>query len=316
MQPEIIVLFVSYRCNCKCIMCAAWKKNEEMTIQDAERLFSNPILQKSIKIINITGGEPTLKEDLVDCVRVIVEKCPGIKKIDLSTNGVNTDQVLDKIEQIAAYFLIKGIKLGVSVSLDGIESAHDKIRGVAGAFKNIDATIDRIKELSGFYPISLGLNSTINRMNYSRLNEILDYAALKPVGVNFTLAAISEIAVESYLVRDSFELKSDEKDEVFIFVGQLIKKRKISVRYGGFLQAWLKKGIRYGPCAFKSGRALLIEPDGSLYRCGNFKEFKLGNILNEPDIVSTSSGLKHFGKEYVKKCLSCNSNCYIQEGSL
>jgi len=55
-------LIVTYRCNARCCMCHTWqhpsKKDEEFTPDLVNKI------PDSLKFINITGGEPLLRDDL------------------------------------------------------------------------------------------------------------------------------------------------------------------------------------------------------------------------------------------------------------
>jgi len=312
--PSIVVLFTSYRCNARCIMCSAWQKkipHPELSLEDIKHIFSDTILTRSVETINITGGEPTLRDDLVEIVKILTDRCINLKRIDISTNGIDNFKVIDQIEQLLAYILQTEIRLTVSVSVDGVGDTHDVVRGIPGAFDKVDKTIDDLKELMILYPtFSAGMNTTVNKVNYNNLNSILDYSIKKGLGTNFTLAAISEIGVESALLRDNFELGCEEKKEILTFIKYLLSQNQLNSLYGEFLLHWLKAGERKGPCAFRRGKAILCEPDGSVYLCGNFREFRIGNLLHQSfeQIINYRNNFLNF---YEIKCKSCNSNCYI-----
>lgn len=314
--PSIIVLFTSYRCNARCVMCYAWHKqaqSKELSPADIKRIFSDKILSESIQIINLTGGEPTMRKDLIEIIDILVSACRNLKRIDISTNGINTEEVVDVIEQALALALRHNVNLGVGVSLDGVSSTHDRIRGVTGAFERVDRTIDELKELTGLYPSSsFGVNFTITKDNYTVLQETFNYAMRKNIGINFTLAALSEIGVESVQVKDSFLLSQESRKDIPDFIQFLVAGRYIHPDYANFLLHWLNFGERKGPCVFRNGKGFLCEPDGSLYQCGNFREFKIGNLL-EKDFSELIRKQKDFASFYKRRCRGCNSNCYIHE---
>ena len=66
-QPTDMCIIVTYRCPMKCQMCNIWKnpteKSEEITIEQIKKL-------PNVKFINITGGEPFVREDLEDIIEV------------------------------------------------------------------------------------------------------------------------------------------------------------------------------------------------------------------------------------------------------
>lgn len=295
-------------------MCSAWQKQEryaELSPADIERIFSDKILSRSVRVVNITGGEPTLRDDLVQIIKTLARCCKNLERIDISTNGINTVQAVDKIEQILAFCAGTEIKVSSCVSVDGAGDIHDSIRNVPGAFERIDKTIDEFKELLWLYPdFSAGMNATISSHNYNNLEEILSYSREKMLGMNFTLAALSEIGVESIPRKDDFLLKNQQKETVIGFIKKLQETRSINNNYGDFMIHWLKTGRRISRCAFREGHSLLCEPDGSVYSCGNFRGFRMGNLLRDP----FSSLIRRRGKFdalYENRCGHCNSNCYI-----
>lgn len=294
-------------------MCYIWQKQDkikDLSPDEIEKIFNNKLL-KDLEIINITGGEPTLRSDLANIVNIILNNCLRLKRIDISTNGVNTLQVIDKIESILALLLPTDIRLTVNISLDGPEEVHEKVRGVSGIFKNIEETINELKGLVSLYPfLSIGLNMTVSKLNYHAIEDARRYAQNKSIGISFTLAAISDIGVESSQVRENFEFDEEEKDKIASSMEDLEAVRSIDPAYAKFILTWLKTGKRSAGCAFRSGKAILIEPDGQGYRCGNLREFGIGNLLH--GLSGSILGPAFFmRKKLLGRCSVCNSNCYF-----
>ena len=67
-KPTDASIILTYRCPMKCMMCNIWQhptdKNEEITASDLKTL-------PRLKFINLTGGEPFVREDIYE----IVEEC-------------------------------------------------------------------------------------------------------------------------------------------------------------------------------------------------------------------------------------------------
>ena len=71
---EYINLPITYSCNARCVMCDIWKINKEdkeklnseITVPQLIEFFEkNKSRLKRLKNIGITGGEPSLKENLI-----------------------------------------------------------------------------------------------------------------------------------------------------------------------------------------------------------------------------------------------------------
>ena len=96
-------------------------------------------LPRTLRDINITGGEPFLRDDLVEIVRILDEHCDH-PRIVISTNGFERRRIAH-----AAPGLLKiGRNVGIAVSLDGIGEKHDEIRGIPGGF---DKVVETLKQL-------------------------------------------------------------------------------------------------------------------------------------------------------------------------
>jgi MoaA/NifB/PqqE/SkfB family radical SAM enzyme len=297
-------------------MCYAWvkqKENKEFSLDEIKCIFNDKLIRNNLEVINITGGEPTLRPDLTEIIRIITKNCIRLSRIDISTNGVNTSQIVDQIERILALLLPINIKLTASISLDGIGEIHEQVRGAPDIFSNIESSIRELKELMLIYPFfSLGINMTVSKLNYFAIEEMQEFALKKGVGINFTLAASSEIGVESKHVRKEFEMNQEEKDKVVLSLERLLESKMIDPQYAKFLFIWLKTGKRYGGCAFRRGKAVLVEPGGEVYLCGNFRESRIANILEGP-LVEMWGKAGNKLKGLSERCLTCVSNCYMDE---
>ncbi len=284
-----------------------------MPLPEIENIFSDPCLADSLRIINITGGEPTLREDLSGIVKILLRYCRSLKQIDISTNGVNTEQIVDQIERALAIILPVGIKLNVNISLDGVGQAHEQIRGVPGIFNDLQRTIEELKELRLLYPyFSIGLNMTVGKLNYDAVSQVFQFSQDKDIGLNFTLAAVSEIGVESVKMRERFEMDQEQKDKALLSLEGLSRKGCIDPQYRDFLFRYLREGRRSNGCLFRERKAYLLEPDGNLYSCGNFKEFKLGN-LREDNFSNLYRNTKNIPESAWRRCSHCASNCYYNQ---
>jgi len=255
-----------------------------------------------------------MRQDLVDIVKVLINNCRRLCRVDIPTNGINTGRVVDNIERILAVLLPTNVKLTVTVSLDGLGEAHERVRGVSGIFNGIEKTIKELKELMLLYPFfSLGLNMTISKLNYQAIEDVRKYAALKGVGINFTLAAISDIGVKSLGLRENFEMDQNEKIKLILSLEDLLQNKALDPHYAKFILTWLRTGRRVADCAFRKRKAFLVEPDGEVYACGNFKEFRIGSLFNGESFGAIWNKSGGALKRASDKCLNCASNCYMDE---
>ena len=65
-QPEALSLEITQRCIAKCLMCNIWQlpaASPELEARDWLELLQSPVLSE-LKELDITGGEPFLRDDL------------------------------------------------------------------------------------------------------------------------------------------------------------------------------------------------------------------------------------------------------------
>lgn len=120
-----IWLKVTNRCNLKCEYCyansGAFDAKSEISIEEIEDLLSN--MSEPIRKIIITGGEPLLRNDILDIIQV----CNKYGKVQLLTNGTLGDREL--------YETILSLVDSIQISIDSnIPEYHDRNRG-AGSFE-------------------------------------------------------------------------------------------------------------------------------------------------------------------------------------
>ncbi|MEM0149051.1 MAG: radical SAM protein [Candidatus Micrarchaeaceae archaeon] len=140
-NPYKLTFAISYWCNSRCKTCNIWqlKPKGELSL-DEIREFARK--NTSFRWIEITGGEPFMRSDIVDIVKAFYENSKGLYIVTIPTNSLtNHDMVISKIEQMLDLGLPR---LSITVSLDGYRELHDEIRGVKG---NYDKAIDMFKRL-------------------------------------------------------------------------------------------------------------------------------------------------------------------------
>jgi Fe-coproporphyrin III synthase len=148
--------------------------NELTSLEIHEFAFKNP----HFAWVNLTGGEPFLREDIVDVARFYAESshpylCSAI------TNGLcPVDEVVAKVEEIIGLFPT----FVMSLSLDGTENVHDHIRGIPGNYRRV---MNLAKKLVEVQPKKLHLifSYTMSCFNEGKLADTVD-AVGKELGID------------------------------------------------------------------------------------------------------------------------------------
>jgi len=175
--PHFVVYEPTLLCNLHCSFCYVadilnpedWR-TKELTIEELDRIFS----QASVKSINITGGEPFVRKNLLEVFRFLQDK--GMHCDYVTTNGTKIgEEKAGALAELAA----SGFLRHISVSIDGPRSFHDEIRGQRGAFDKAAENIKHLRQIFGARGLDLpvSVNTTLTGGNLHLLRQIVDAVA-------------------------------------------------------------------------------------------------------------------------------------------
>jgi cyclic pyranopterin phosphate synthase len=155
------------RCNFRCTYCSpADHEAPDALLTRAElarlvRLFAG----LGVSRIRLTGGEPTLRKDVVEIV-ADAAATPGIEDVALTTNGHRLDELVGPL-------LAAGLG-SLNVSLDTLVPA--RLGGVSGRGARLDRILAGIDAAAGRFR-SLKLNTVVMRgVNEDELPALVRYA--------------------------------------------------------------------------------------------------------------------------------------------
>src|SRR5215213_1883207 len=143
LHPTVFIFHCTFVCDARCEMCSNWtrgNRKEDMTLEQIERAFSSD-LWKNIENANISGGEPTTRNDLVDIARVMIEKFPRLRKLGVNTTGLTPHRAIPMLTKIVEMTAAKGIIFSARVSIDGVGEMHNEVRQVKRGFEKANETI-------------------------------------------------------------------------------------------------------------------------------------------------------------------------------
>lgn len=177
-RPIQLTFFVTRKCNARCPWCFYLKSTD--AAHGGEDLSLDEIRGTSRSLgrllwVAFSGGEIFLRDDLVEISGIFHDRNkPSIMLFP--TNGLLPEAIRDKTERILQR-CPKSV-IVVKVSIDGIEGAHDELRGSPGGFGKAMETHRLLGELRGSYPnLELGINTVLLSENQDRMDEIIDYVA-------------------------------------------------------------------------------------------------------------------------------------------
>jgi predicted glycosyltransferase/MoaA/NifB/PqqE/SkfB family radical SAM enzyme len=218
---------VTSQCDLACDMCS-WKGKKEALPIDVIRALVAQARIIGVKIVNLTGGEPTLFPGVVDILRNIKERS---LEVSLSTNGCGASSQLKRIIPFLDH---------VDISLDADRAVlHDRIRGRKGAFNRTLQTIGALAA-QGIHP---HINVTIRPDNYRGLHRIVSMLAGRMRSISFSLVDTSMNNSREFVFSDE-QLKEFYFDEVVLILRECVNN-KISVSISPFFKEFYGQDAGY-----------------------------------------------------------------------
>lgn len=159
----VVVWALTKACNLKCVHCYASAQRDpaagELTFEEGKALLDD-LRAFEVPGVLFSGGEPLVRRDalvLLEYARQIGLRCT------LSTNGTLIDDAM------AGRLVDLGLQY-VGISVDGVRTRHDKLRGVAGCYDQTIAAIRHCRRRG----LKVGVRFTVHALNREDLDAIFD----------------------------------------------------------------------------------------------------------------------------------------------
>lgn len=294
-SPTDASIILTYRCPMQCKMCNIWKfptkKGEEIKATDLKSL-------PKLKFINLTGGEPFVREDLEE----IVEECyRHTDRIVISTSGWFEDRVIALAKKFP--------NIGIRISIEGLSQKNDELRGRQGGFDKGLRTLLTLRKM-GLKDIGFGC--TVSNNNSKDMLAL--YKLSLSLGMEFATASFHN---SYYFHKDDNEVTN--KDEVCADFEQLIEWQLQEKHPKSWFRAFFNMGLinyiegnrRMLPCEAGSAN-FFIDPWGEVYPCNGLEEKywkeSMGNIRNTDFNTIWTSDQADRVRAMVRKC---PKNCWM-----
>lgn len=285
-------VIITYRCNARCNMCDCFRDpsnpEEELTIDVIKKL-------PEMAFTNITGGEPFIRKDINDIVRELYKKT---HRIVISTNGYFTDRILDLCREFP--------EVGIRISIEGLQEANDKIRGIPDGFNR---GYNTLKKLVASGHKDVGFGCTVQDMNAKDLVPL--YELSDELGMEFATAALHN----SFYFRKTDNRIYDRlmaAKEFEKLINRLLKSRSPKKWFRAYFNHGLINYIygnkRYLPCNMGSN-GFFIDPFGHVLPCnGSNERMSMGNLnKNSWEEIWNSEQADN-----VRKMVrNCSKNCWM-----
>ena len=307
LPPTTCMFLVTFRCNGRCVMCNIWqqKVQSELTIQEIEAMLKDPLF-RSVTQISLTGGEPTLRNDIYAIAKLIVKHCPNLKVLGLTTNGLIPNRSLESCKAILKACEGTSIGTTVSVSLDGIGKVHDRVRGVKGAFKQTTRTLSLLKQLQKRtqFQFSFNCQATVSKWNLDNIYELERWFETNKINHGFSLADYRK-----QFHNQDLDFYIETHDKYLKFLSHLKTKGKWNYLYQ-FVWDRLHNKKRKLLCPFIV-EGIIIYPNGEIYYCpetnsiGNTRNEAISHIYYNPENLAYRTDVEK------TQCPTCPMTCRL-----
>lgn len=251
-----------------------------------------------MRAVNITGGEPFVRDDIEDIVKILKKKS---NIIVFSTSGFFSDKIIELAK--------KHPDVGYRISIEGLSCKNDELRGRPGGFDKGLSTLLELKRL-GIKNIGFGI--TVSNNNSKDMLDL--YELNRNLKMEFATASF-----HNSFYFHKFDNQVTNKDEVCADFDELCQRLMRENNPKSWFRAFFNMGlINY----IHNGRRLLpceagtenffLDPWGNVLPCNGMEEQywydTMGN-LNEQSFEEIWNGPKAL--EVREKVATCKKSCWM-----
>jgi len=315
-HPTVLIFNCTWVCDARCEMCSNWKRGDrklDMTLEQIDRVFQSDFWKK-VEIANVSGGEPTTRNDLVEICELMIERLPRLRKFGLNTTGLTPKRAIPMIEKIAAACERKGVIFAMRVSIDGIGEMHNLVRNVKNGFDKAYETIQAVRAMQGRHRFNYGVSTTIFSMNLQDAENILAWARQEKLDIVFNMIRFTEPMLGNTGLEQAHKPAGPAEERMRQFFLDRVRMDPLmdgqNYIYMHYADMIANGYHRLAPCPFQT-QGIMLNPDGGLFFCENSQA--IGNC------VQTDAGALYFGpasqahRDEVrdKMCPTCLSPCQM-----
>lgn len=289
-------VIVTYRCPMRCKMCNIWSGPTK-----PEEEFKPELLEKLPKLaaVNVTGGEPFVREDLDEIIRILFTKTD---RVVISTSGWYEDRIFALAKKFP--------NLGFRVSLEGLSQKNDELRGHAGGF---DRGLRVLLGLRRMGVKDIGFGITVSNNNSADMLWL------------YELSSALEMQFATAAFHNSFYFQKDDNvitniDEVCSNFEELSNRLMKENHPKSWFRAlfnmglinYIRGGKRMLPC--EAGcENFFIDPRGEVLPCNGMEEKywfqSMGNLHDADDFMLIWNSPR--AEEVRTKVARCPKNCWM-----
>jgi MoaA/NifB/PqqE/SkfB family radical SAM enzyme len=272
--PYRLTFAVTSRCQARCNMCNIWQKpvENELSLEEIDQIFSN---YRRFSWVNLTGGEPFMRDGFTELVRIIAMRSPYLYLLNFPTNGYLTGTIVTAVREILECTSIP--RLMVTVSLDGPQELHDRIRGLPGSWSRALDTFRQLRELRS-RRFSVYFGYTLQEANVDAFDDAMAEASrelghLSADDFHVNIAHISG----HYYANSAFKgvPAADKAEKILDRISSSRIRRffdpvaVLESRYQQLARTYKQTGAVPLTCQ-AAAASCFLDPEGNVYPCSTF----------------------------------------------
>jgi len=308
-HPYKIFLVITKSCGSRCLNCHIWREvpTNELGLDEYEKLSIN--LGKHLSWLNISGGEPTDRDDLIEILKIFIKNCPNLLIVNFTSNGLNQKKLIEAAE----YLSNSNIPIiGINISIDGPEKMHIKLRGGEDSYLKAIASLKALRKLKN---IKVHASMTLFEANSHLIEET--FKEIKGHIPNFrrTQLHLNQSFHSEHYYRNKASSGETPKLQPHIGTKSLLR---FLAPMEILKSIYLKNLIKFQktkknpiPCSSLTSNVYISE-HGDLYTCTIWNQ-KVGSLRNEEfdlhKIMNTQKAKDLRLDISNNKCINCWSPC-------
>lgn len=308
-KPRILQMPITGRCNSRCVTCNIWKRQEGASELDPvalKQVLSDPFFAQ-VRLVGLNGGEPSMykrMDELLDALFVL----PKLNRIHVISNAIIEHKLTSMMEIIKAKCTGKGIRVYLTISLDGVGEMHNEVRGIPRVFEKTVATIRTINGDKQKYCDVLDIGTTLSNLNIERVVEIEEFNKSLGIPAYYHLAVPNK-RLFNYNAEQTFDIMYSTRSRLLAtdyFFGKFKYGKGLRTRLRAFMTYYYLKNEgegRLAACNYLRSDVTITE-NLDLFLCATASD-KVGNLLENSATELWKNGAMK--QREIEVCGNCNT---------
>ena len=317
--PLYVTWDITNYCNLHCVFCSASALGNKNKIDNPDCIkIAKKLINIGIKYISIRGGEPTLVNQLSECVKLFNKN--GIF-VEIVSNGTGiTEELLDNFKNLNKNLI------RIKISLDSTDKElNDKLRG-KGSYYGATSAMDICNKMNWSFRTQM----VITNKNKDGIKDMYNFVSSKNATSFGTMLVLPMgrgkktelVSIDDKLLEDLIYIKEHEKNTIFEKLGMGIDGYKFYSDLYKDSNFTDEDSYKFSLLKCNCGKTRInIDSNGDVYPCDmmKYKEFYMGNILKDDiskiwnsENVSKFNKITRKTKNGCKDCniKGCNTGCF------